>query len=110
MRASARSFYVTPIAPLRSLDRKHADLGSEIGQLAGSGTRAGVLHLRRRVLRLACNNPPIIVIATRTLHGVSAPALLKFVIFTLLSSIASFGLSAAVFQRIPLLRRICERM
>jgi hypothetical protein len=37
-----------------------------------------------------------------------APALLKFVILTLLSSTASLGVSAAVLRRKPLLRRICE--
>jgi fucose 4-O-acetylase-like acetyltransferase len=51
-------------------------------------------------------HPPIVVMAARVLHGVLWPALAKFVVLTCLSTVASFVLSAAVFRRIPGLRRI----
>jgi fucose 4-O-acetylase-like acetyltransferase len=51
-------------------------------------------------------HPPIVVMGARLLHGVLWPALIKVVILTCLSSTASFVLSAAVFRRIPLLRRV----
>jgi hypothetical protein len=50
-------------------------------------------------------HPPIVVMAARMLHGLSSPAVSKVVILTGLSSVASFALSAAVFRRIPGLRR-----
>jgi glucans biosynthesis protein C len=51
-------------------------------------------------------HPPILILAARFMHSLPWPPVLKFVVLTLLSSIASFALSAAVFRRIPLLRNI----
>jgi glucans biosynthesis protein C len=51
-------------------------------------------------------HPPIVILAARALHGVLWPPLLKFLILTGIGVVASFALSAAVFRRIPLLRRV----
>ncbi len=51
-------------------------------------------------------HPPIVILTARMLHGVAIPAIPKFAVLTLLAAIASFVLSAAVFRRIPVLRRI----
>ena len=51
-------------------------------------------------------HPPILILCARLLHPVLWPALLKFVLLTFLSAVASFVLSAAVFRRIPVLREI----
>jgi hypothetical protein len=51
-------------------------------------------------------HPPIVIMAARLLHGMSWPALPKFIVLTVLSTVASFVLSVAVFRRIPGLRRI----
>jgi len=51
-------------------------------------------------------HPPLVVMTARVLHWVAWPALPKFVALTCLSAVASFVLSAAVFRRIPALRRI----
>ena len=51
-------------------------------------------------------HPPILILLARLLHPVSWPVLVKFVVLWVLSAICSFALSAAVFRRIPLLRKI----
>ncbi len=51
-------------------------------------------------------HPPIVIMAARMLHYLPWPPILKFVILTCIGVVVSFALSAAVFRRIPLLRRI----
>jgi glucans biosynthesis protein C len=51
-------------------------------------------------------HPPIVVIAARMLHRFLWPPILKFVVLTCVGVVVSFALSAALFRRIPLLRRI----
>lgn len=51
-------------------------------------------------------HPPILVLAARMLHGVPLHPIFKFVLLTLITAIASFTVSATVFRRIPVLRRI----
>jgi hypothetical protein len=51
-------------------------------------------------------HPPILIAAARWLSDVHGPPLLKFVSLTVIAAIASFGLSATVFRRIPGLRAI----
>lgn len=51
-------------------------------------------------------HPPIVIFAARMLHGVFWPPLIKFVVLTAIGVVVSFTLSAALFRRIPLLRRI----
>jgi len=51
-------------------------------------------------------HPPILILGARLLHPLVLPSLLKFVVLTLIASVASFALSAIVFRRIPLLRAI----
>ncbi len=51
-------------------------------------------------------HPPILILAARMLHGVPLHPILKFFLLTLLAAIASFTLSAAIFRRVPVLRRI----
>jgi len=51
-------------------------------------------------------HPPIVIMAARLLHACLWPPLLKFVMLTCLGLVISFALSAAVFRRIPLLRKI----
>jgi glucan biosynthesis protein C len=51
-------------------------------------------------------HPPIVIIGARMLHGVEWHPLVKFMVLTCIGVVASFGLSAAVFRRIPLLRAI----
>ena len=51
-------------------------------------------------------HPPILILTTRLLHGATTDPILKFIALTLLAAIASFILSAAVFRRLPVLRRI----
>ena len=51
-------------------------------------------------------HPPILILAARMLHGLPLQPILKFLMLTLLAAIASFTLSATVFRRLPILRRI----
>lgn len=51
-------------------------------------------------------HPPILILAARMLHGLTLQPILKFIALTILTVIASFILSAAVFRRLPVLRRI----
>lgn len=51
-------------------------------------------------------HPPIVIIGARMVHGVPWPPLVKFAALTCIGVVASFGLSAAVFRRIPVLRAI----
>jgi glucans biosynthesis protein C len=51
-------------------------------------------------------HPPVVIMAARMLHGFLWPPILKFVILTCLGVVVSFGLSATIFRRIPLLREI----
>lgn len=51
-------------------------------------------------------HPPIVIIGARMLHGVPWDPLVKFAVLTCFGVVASFGLSAAVFRRIPGLRAI----
>jgi glucan biosynthesis protein C len=51
-------------------------------------------------------HPPIIILVARALHSVVLPSLLKFALLTCIGAVMSFTLSAIVFRRIPLLRRI----
>ncbi len=51
-------------------------------------------------------HPPILILGARMLHGVPLHPILKFFLLTLFAAIASFTLSATVFRRLPLLRRI----
>lgn len=85
--------------------------------------------MRRHLLRFICNvpwqnrlgkflsdnafavyvfHPPILILAARAIHSVVLPSLLKFVILTCISAVLSFVLSAILFRRIPLLRRILQ--
>jgi glucans biosynthesis protein C len=51
-------------------------------------------------------HPPFVIIAARLLQSVLWLPILKFVVVTLLGAAASFSLSAVLFRRIPVLRRI----
>jgi surface polysaccharide O-acyltransferase-like enzyme len=51
-------------------------------------------------------HPPIVILGARMLHSVPWHPLVKFVALTCIGVAASFGLSAAIFRRIPLLRAI----
>ena len=51
-------------------------------------------------------HPPLVILCARLLHPVVWGPLFKFVILTVIASVASFVLSAAVFRRIPVLRAI----
>jgi hypothetical protein len=51
-------------------------------------------------------HPPVVIAGARLLHHLAWHPLLKFALLTMFGCIASFALSAAVFRRIPLLRRI----
>ncbi|HXJ95541.1 MAG TPA: hypothetical protein VMT20_22080 [Terriglobia bacterium] len=74
----------------------------------------GVFNSQGRLAKLLSNNafsvyvfhPPIVILAARPPHGLMWPALLKFVLLTGIAAAVSFGLSAAVFRRIPLLRNV----
>jgi fucose 4-O-acetylase-like acetyltransferase len=51
-------------------------------------------------------HPPIVIMAARALQGCTWPPVLKFTVLTCMGTVLSFALTAAVFRRIPLLRRI----
>ena len=51
-------------------------------------------------------HPPILILAARAMHPLAWPAIFKFLLLTTIAAVASFTLSAAIFRRIPLLRRI----
>jgi glucans biosynthesis protein C len=51
-------------------------------------------------------HPPILILAARALHPMAWPAIPKFLLLTTIAAVASFVLSAVVFRRTPLLRRI----
>ncbi len=51
-------------------------------------------------------HPPIVILGARMLHGVAWDPLVKFAALTCIGVVASFGLSATVFRRVPLLRDI----
>lgn len=51
-------------------------------------------------------HPPVVILGARMLHGLGWHIVAKFALLTVLASVVSFGLSAAVFRRIPLLRAI----
>lgn len=51
-------------------------------------------------------HPPILIVAARLLHGLMWQPVLNFLVLTSIAVGASFVLSAAVFRRVPLLRRI----
>jgi hypothetical protein len=48
----------------------------------------------------------VIIAIAIALHAFNAPGLLKAALLSLLAGVATFSLSAWVFRRIPLLRRI----
>jgi fucose 4-O-acetylase-like acetyltransferase len=51
-------------------------------------------------------HPPIVIAGARLLHVVMWQPLIKFVSLTCIGIVASFGLSAVVFRKIPILRLI----
>jgi surface polysaccharide O-acyltransferase-like enzyme len=51
-------------------------------------------------------HPPVVILVARTMHGLLWPPLLKFGLLSVTSIILIFGLSAALFRRIPLLRQV----
>jgi fucose 4-O-acetylase-like acetyltransferase len=51
-------------------------------------------------------HPPIVILAARLMSGANWHPLIKFLILTGISAIIAFELSAVVFRRIPLLRRV----
>jgi glucan biosynthesis protein C len=51
-------------------------------------------------------HPPIVILAARLQHNLMLPPLVKFLTLTCMGVVLSFPLSAVVFRRIPLLRRI----
>ncbi len=51
-------------------------------------------------------HPPIVILATRALYGIPVDPLIKFLIVTCAGVVFTFVLSALLFRRIPLLRRI----
>ena len=51
-------------------------------------------------------HPPIVIFAARMQHNLILPSLVKFLTLTCMGVFLSFALSAVVFRRIPLLRRI----
>jgi glucan biosynthesis protein C len=51
-------------------------------------------------------HPPIVIAGARLLHGLVWHPLVKFGVLTAWAAVVSFALSATVFRRIPLLRRI----
>jgi glucans biosynthesis protein C len=51
-------------------------------------------------------HPPILILAARLLHPLVIPSILKFILLTFLTAVATFSLSAALFRRIPYLRAI----
>ncbi len=51
-------------------------------------------------------HPPILIVITRLMSGWQGEALLKFLVATVLSIIATYALSAAIFRRLPLLKNI----
>ncbi|HEV9037630.1 MAG TPA: acyltransferase family protein, partial [Puia sp.] len=51
-------------------------------------------------------HPPMLISITLGMSGVPAPALLKFLLATVLSIIVSFAVAALVIRRIPVLKRI----
>ncbi|HVU95573.1 MAG TPA: acyltransferase family protein [Puia sp.] len=51
-------------------------------------------------------HPPILIAITRLMSGWQGEALLKFLVATVLSIVATYALSAGVFRRLPLLKNI----
>jgi glucans biosynthesis protein C len=51
-------------------------------------------------------HPPIVILAARLMHGLHWPSLVKFVALTFIAAAVTFVLSAMLFRRIPLLRRV----
>lgn len=51
-------------------------------------------------------HPVFVIAAARTLHGLAWPPLVKFVLLTTTAALLSLVASAAVFRRVPMLRRI----
>jgi len=51
-------------------------------------------------------HPPIVVLAARMQYSLRWPPIVKFLTLTCVGVVMSFALSAFVFRRIPLLRRI----
>jgi glucan biosynthesis protein C len=51
-------------------------------------------------------HPPVVTLAARMQHSLMLPPILKFLTLTCIGVVMSFALSAVVFRRIPLLRRI----
>jgi len=51
-------------------------------------------------------HPPLLILAARALQGFAWPSIVLFLTLSLIAAIASFIMSAAVFRRLPVLRRI----
>jgi glucan biosynthesis protein C len=51
-------------------------------------------------------HPPILIAIALGLHSLELPIVAKTIVLTALAGVASFGLSAMVFRRIPILRQI----
>ncbi|HXB07462.1 MAG TPA: acyltransferase family protein [Puia sp.] len=94
---------------------------SALEALAGTGISLGCLTLfRERYNRQGTGaaffsanafavyvfHAPILIVITRLMSGWQGEALLKFVVATGLSIVATYALSAGVFRRIPLLKNI----
>src|SRR5262249_41224851 len=51
-------------------------------------------------------HPPVIIALALLLRTLSAPALIKAAVLTACAAVVTFGLSALVFRRLPVLKRI----
>ncbi len=51
-------------------------------------------------------HPPVVIMLARMLYGVPWHPIVKFVVLTCASTLVTFALSACVFRRVPVLRRI----
>jgi peptidoglycan/LPS O-acetylase OafA/YrhL len=71
-----------------------------------NGQNAVTHFLSRNAFSVYVFHPPFVILGARLLWGLEWPALLKFLLLTVLATVTTFAASESVFRRIPALRAI----
>jgi peptidoglycan/LPS O-acetylase OafA/YrhL len=70
------------------------------------GQNAVTNFLSRNAFSVYVFHPPFVILGARLLWGLEWPALLEFLLLTVLATVTTFAASEYVFRRIPVLRAI----
>jgi glucan biosynthesis protein C len=71
-----------------------------------NGSNTFTQFLSRNAFSVYVFHPPFVILGARLLWGLEWPALIKFLLLTVLATVMTFAASEYVFRRIPVLRAI----